>query len=208
MNVLRFDCRLERPNGFVLERSFDTSSRVFAIRGPSGIGKTTVAHLLAGLLKPDRGMIAFGDHVWTDTRSTKYLPPERRNLGMVFQDIRLFPHLTVKQNLSFGAPADARSLNVPEMMKTLGLNELLQRKPQQLSGGEQQRVAIGRALMRLPRLLILDEPLSGVDAQRKDRILDYFKDYLHRHDVQAVFITHDQKDLEKLADEVWDLAVA
>ncbi len=153
-----------------------------ALFGPSGSGKSTIIAATAGLLRPDAGRIAIGEAVLTDTAAGLFLPPERRRVGLVFQDARLFPHMRVATNLRYGmrrAPPGG-PIRFDEVVALLGIGALLDRRPRTLSGGERQRVAIGRALLAQPRLLLMDEPLASLDAARKAEILPYLAAAAHR----------------------------
>ncbi|MEI9985190.1 MAG: ATP-binding cassette domain-containing protein [Aliidongia sp.] len=167
---LDLDVVLTRP-GFELEARFVSAGGVTALFGRSGAGKTTVTALLAGHLRPDRGHIRLGERVLVDTEAGIFVPPHRRRIGTVFQDGRLFPHLSVRSNLLYGSwfnhAADRKRLD--EIVALLGIEALLARYPARLSGGEKQRVAIGRALLAAPELLVLDEPLAALDAARRTR---------------------------------------
>ena len=158
--------RLER---IALDVSIRAGGGLTAIVGPSGAGKTTLLHLVAGLIPPDHGRIVLGDDVLVDTARGVLVPPDRRRIGYVTQESRLFPHMTVRQNLAFGhwfTPLRERRLTLARR-GMLDLDVLLARRPSRLSGGERQRVALGRALMTSPRLLLLDEPLAAVDVARR-----------------------------------------
>ncbi|MBW8786110.1 MAG: ATP-binding cassette domain-containing protein, partial [Novosphingobium sp.] len=154
--------------------AFASEARLTALFGPSGAGKTTVLDMVAGLLRPDAGRIAVAGEVMFDSASGIDLKPERRACGYVFQDARLFPHRRVRDNLRFGwrfAPPERRRFTLEEVVAFLGIGHLLERRPRTLSGGEAQRVAIGRALLSGPRVLLLDEPLSSLDAAGSEEIL-------------------------------------
>ena len=162
--------------GFDLDVSFEAPAGVTVLFGPSGSGKTTLINAMAGLLRPRMGRIAVDDWVLLDTQAHHILPPHRRRLGYIFQEGRLFPHLTVRQNLHYGrwfAPRDARHENPARVIEMLGIGHLLDRRPGALSGGEKQRVAIGRALLAAPKLILADEPLAALDEARKAEILPY-----------------------------------
>ncbi|HEY2881867.1 MAG TPA: ATP-binding cassette domain-containing protein, partial [Pirellulales bacterium] len=164
MSVLRFDCRFAYPVGFGLNFAFETESGVTALVGPSGIGKTTVLHLIAGLLAPQDGLISLHDKILFDSPTKVNLPPEQRGVGYVFQDYQLFPHLTVGQNLRYGQRRTSHTgVDFQKIVNILELSDLLRRYPHSLSGGQKQRVAVGRALLRSPNLLLLDEPLTALD---------------------------------------------
>ncbi len=164
-----------------------------AIVGPSGAGKTTLLHLIAGLIRPDAGTIALGDEVLVDVGRGIFVPPDRRRIGYVTQESRLFPHLTVRQNLGYGhwfTPLPARRLTLPAVVDMLDLDVLLARRPARLSGGERQRVALGRALMTSPRLLLLDEPLAAVDVARRQEILPYLDRLRQELALPTLYVTH------------------
>ncbi|MDC7124561.1 MAG: ATP-binding cassette domain-containing protein [Spirochaetales bacterium] len=176
---------------------------ITAIFGPSGAGKTTLIKLLAGLLKPDSGKIILNDQVLTDVENGICLPPEKRSMGIVFQEKLLFPHMTVKQNLCFGVRYAKRStVKLDEIIEVLGLSKLLNSYPCNISGGEQQRTAIGRALMCSPQLLLLDEPFNAVDYTLRSEILVYLKRCKVIFNIPMIVISHDPEDLKKLTDTV------
>jgi molybdate transport system ATP-binding protein len=164
-----------------------------AIVGPSGAGKTTLLHLVAGLLRPDAGTIVLGGDVLVDTAGGVFVPADRRRIGYVTQESRLFPHLTVRQNLAYGrwfTPAARRRLTLDAVVDMLDLAALLARRPSRLSGGERQRVALGRALMTSPRLLLLDEPLAAVDVARRQDILPYLDRLRRELALPTLYVTH------------------
>lgn len=164
--------------GFTLDLSFEAPTGVTVLFGGSGSGKTTVINAVAGLMRPRSGRVALNDRLLFDVEQGIWLPPHRRRLGYIFQEARLFPHLTVRQNLLFGrwfAPRRAAREDLERIVSMLGINALMQRHPAALSGGEKQRVAIGRALLSSPDLLLADEPLAALDDARKEEILPYFE---------------------------------
>ena len=179
---------------FALDISF-AAQGVTALVGPSGAGKTTIINAVAGLLRPDAGRIVFDGQVLGD--GAVWVPAHLRRFGVVFQDARLFPHLSVRQNLTYGG-AHAMA----DVVDMLGIGTLLDRRPMGLSGGERQRVALGRALMMRPRLLLLDEPLSGLDAERKAEILPYLERIRDTADVPILFVSHAADEVARLADSV------
>jgi molybdate transport system ATP-binding protein len=166
-------------------------------------GKTSVINAIAGLLRPRRGRIAMDGSVLLDTERAICVPTHRRRVGCVFQEGRLFPHLTVRQNLLFGrwfAPArERRATHLDHIVDLLGIAELLDRRPGRLSGGEKQRVAIGRALLASPRLLLMDEPLASLDARRKDEILPYLERLRDEARVPIVYVSHSIAEVTRLA---------
>src|SRR6478609_6692472 len=164
----------QRLGAFELKVAFRAEAPIVGLFGRSGSGKTTVVNALAGTSRPQRGRIVINGETLFDSARGIDLPPERRRLGYVFQDDLLFPHLDVESNLMYGyrrAPASTRVIEPAQVVDLLGLKALLQRSTHALSGGERQRVAIGRALLAQPRLLLMDEPLASLDAQRRDEVL-------------------------------------
>ncbi len=169
----------------------------FALVGPSGAGKSTALRAIAGLTRPVAGRIAVGGDVWFDAASRRCLPPERRRVGLVFQSYALFPHLTVRQNVAFGAAG-----GVDELLERLGVSALAGALPASLSGGEQQRVALARALARRPRVLLLDEPLAALDPHTRDAVRGELRTTLRELGLPALVVTHDFVDAAALADRV------
>jgi molybdate transport system ATP-binding protein len=198
---LYIDVELARP-GFDLSVRFTGSAGVTALFGRSGAGKTTVTALLTGHVRPDRGRISLGGRVLVDTEASIFVPPHRRRIGTVFQDGRLFPHLSVRSNLLYGSwfnrTADRGRLD--EIVALLGIEPLLARYPGRLSGGEKQRVAIGRALLAAPELLVLDEPLAALDAARKEEILPYLERLRDGLKLPMVYVSHALDEVVRLAD--------
>ncbi|MDG1129166.1 MAG: molybdenum ABC transporter ATP-binding protein, partial [Paracoccaceae bacterium] len=191
--------------GFDLDVAFEAPPGVTVLFGPSGSGKSTVINAVAGLLRPDRGRIVTDDLVLLDTDARRVLPPHKRRLGYVFQEGRLFPHLSVRQNLLFGrwfAPRDARGESLDRVVELLGLEHLLDRRPGALSGGEKQRVAIGRALLAAPRLILADEPLAALDETRKAEILPYFERLRDEVAVPILYVSHASAEVARLATTV------
>ncbi len=199
---LHFDCRHRYAAGFQLEAAFEASDGVTALFGPSGAGKSTILALIAGTLRPQTGLIRLGERILVDTPARVWLPSERRRVGVVFQDQRLFPHLTVRQNLIFGRRRAVRPLDLGRVAEVLEVAALLDRRPDSLSGGQRQRVALGRALLSGPEFLLLDEALAALDASLKDRVLTYLERVLAEWRVPTLFVSHDQADVRRLADRV------
>ncbi len=184
-----------------LDLSFDAPDGITVLFGPSGAGKSTIANAVAGLLTPDQGRITLRDRVLFDTAAGINIPPHRRRIGYVFQEARLFPHLTLRQNLRYGQwfnPA-ARSAPFERIVDLLGLGALLHRRPATLSGGEKSRAALGRALLADPQLLIMDEPLAALDQARKDEILPYLERLRDEIRQPILYITHDRTEVQRLA---------
>ena len=190
---------------FSTDLAFDAPPGVTALFGHSGSGKSTVLNAVAGLLRPQRGRIVADGTVLTDTGARVFLPPHRRRLGVIFQDGRLFPHLSVRQNLRYGrwfAPRAARRTGEDAVIEMLGIGALLDRAPATLSGGERQRVAIGRALLSEPRLLLADEPLSALDEDRKAEILPYLERLRDELRVPMLYVSHSQAEVSRIATTV------
>jgi molybdate transport system ATP-binding protein len=190
---------------FALDADFKSESRVTAIFGPSGSGKTSVLNVIAGLLCPERGRVAVDGAVLVDTGAGVFVPPHRRRIGYVFQDDRLFPHLSVKGNLLYGrifAGSSRHHTAFDEVIDLLDLNALLRRGISALSGGEKQRVAIGRALLSSPRLLLLDEPLSSLDERRKGEVMPFLEKLRDQASVPIVYVSHVFSEIERLAGTV------
>lgn len=188
--------------GLALDVAFEAPPGVTALFGPSGAGKTSVLGAVAGLLRPDRARITLNGTTLADTEAGIWLPPHRRELGYVFQDARLFPHLSVARNLTYGPRVQGRRTDPAELARVvdlLGLGPLLARRPAALSGGEKQRVAIGRALLVRPRLLLLDEPLAALDAARKSEILPYLERIRDASGVPMLYVSHAASEVARLA---------
>lgn len=186
--------------GFALEVDFTAPPGVTALFGRSGSGKTTVVNAVAGLLMPDAGRIMAGGAVLFDRGAGVALPPHRRRLGYVFQDARLFPHLTVRQNLTYGQRfAPPGGVGLAAVVEMLGIGALLERRPAALSGGERQRVAIGRALLSNPRLLLMDEPLAALDEGRKAEILPWIERLRDGTDIPILYVSHSMAEVARLA---------
>lgn len=188
---------------FALNAAFETSARVLALYGPSGAGKSTLAMLIAGLLRPDRGFVALDGETLTDTRRGLFVKPERRRVGVLFQDALLFPHLSVRRNILFGklfAPPGGADLET--VVDRLELRALLERRPRNLSGGETQRVAFARALIANPRLLVLDEPTAALDPARRREILALIELMRDEFLVPIVLVSHMAEEILRVADEV------
>jgi molybdate transport system ATP-binding protein len=201
MSVLSFDCRFAYPPGFALDLAFAAEAGVTALVGPSGCGKTTALNLIAGLLTPQDGVIRLGDETLFDSRTGVNLPPERRGVGYVFQDYMLFPHLSVEDNLRYGARRSSGvAVDFDKVVRELAVDELLPRSIASLSGGQKQRVAVGRALLRGPRLLLLDEPVSAVHEELRDSMSDFVIKLVREMRIATILVSHDRGSVSRLAD--------
>jgi molybdate transport system ATP-binding protein len=204
LTMLRVDIS-KQLGAFSIEATFTSEGRVTGLFGASGAGKTSLVNMIAGLLRPDRGVIALDGETLDDAAAGLHVPPHRRRIGYVFQDARLFPHLNVRQNLDYGRRMN-RLVDDPTQRKRvtdlLDVGNLLDRRPGQLSGGERQRVALGRALLSKPRLLLLDEPLGSLDEGRKVEILPYFVRLRDEANVPMVYVSHDAAEMRQLATQI------
>lgn len=207
--VFRIDVELRRGT---FRRAFDVSSheRALALVGASGSGKTSLLHAVAGLVRPVRGRIEVEGDVLFDSAQRIDVPPPARRIGYVFQDGRLFPHMDVRRNLQFGASARhvAPRLRLEDVVDLLGLGALLSRQAESLSGGEVQRVALGRALLSQPRLLLLDEPLSMIDIDRRDELITYLRRARDEIGLPMLYVSHAPDEVRRVADAVHRLGDA
>jgi molybdate transport system ATP-binding protein len=196
----------KRLGAFALDAQFATRARgLTALFGPSGSGKSTIVAAIAGLLRPASGRIVAGGETLFDAARGIDVPAERRRVGYVFQDARLFPHLKVRDNLAYGlkrAPAGDRAIGFDAVVELLGIGPLLERRPLRLSGGEKQRVAIGRALLAQPRLLLMDEPLASLDAARRLEILPYVERLRDELGLRIVYVSHTLEEVLRLASTI------
>lgn len=188
---------------FDLQAAFATSGRVTALFGHSGAGKTTLVNLIAGLTRPNRGIIAIDNDVLVDVAKGVFVPPHRRRVGYVFQEARLFPHMSVRGNLTYGRRFSRhpdRWADFDTIVELLGIGPLLERRPSSLSGGEKQRVAIGRALVASPQLLLMDEPFASLDEARKSELLPYIERLRDAMKLPIVYVSHAIDEVARLAD--------
>jgi molybdate transport system ATP-binding protein len=194
-----------RLGSFLLDARFEAEGGLIALFGRSGSGKTSIVNIMAGLLRPDRARVCIDGTTLVDTGQGIFVPRHRRMIGYVFQEGRLFPHLTVRQNLLYGRWFATRGKTGDELERVvalLGIGGLLERRPGRLSGGEKQRVAIGRALLAAPRLLLMDEPLTSLDEQRKTEILPYIERLRDESKVPIVYVSHSIPEVARLATTV------
>jgi molybdate transport system ATP-binding protein len=199
----------KRLGDFFLSARFQTGSGVTAVFGPSGAGKTTLVNMISGLVAPDRGRIAIDGTVLFDSAKRINLPPHGRHIGYIFQEGRLFPHLSVRHNLDYGRRMRGLPPDGPQLQRIIDLldiGNLIDRRPGRLSGGERQRIAIGRALLMRPRLLLLDEPLASLDVARKREILPYLERLRDEVGVPMIYVSHHAAELRRIATSVVRLA--
>lgn len=203
------DCHIQLQQGqFCLDQRFQSDQSVIGLFGASGSGKTTILHSIAGLIRPQSGWIKIQNQTWFDQGQNIYLSTQQRRVGLVFQDAQLFPHKNVNQNLRFGfkhITPQQRQFEVDYIVELLKLGHLLERMPIKLSGGEKQRVALGRALLYSPQLLLLDEPLSALDTAHKAEIIPFFQRVKQEIKIPMLYVSHDHSEIEQLTDEIWYL---
>ena len=203
---MKLDLSLEKSIGsFKLKAHFKASGNRIGVFGPSGSGKSTLMLLLAGLLTPDQGYIRLEGETLFDKEKKINIAPEKRRIGVVFQHAHLFPHMNVKRNLMYGykrIPIPERKIAIDTLVDVLALGQLLHRNVTKLSGGERQRVALGRALLACPRLILMDEPLTGLDQELKYQIMPYLKRVLNEFNAPLMFISHSLKEIRLMTDSV------
>ncbi len=190
---------------FTLAADFDAPSGITILFGRSGSGKTTILQCIAGLVQPDAGRIAIGNCAVFDNQRRLDIPTARRNVGYVFQELALFPHLTAEQNIAYGlngVPASERRERVRAILELFRIGHLASRKPAQLSGGERQRVALARSLVTEPRALLLDEPLAALDLPTQSALMDDLRRWNRAHDVPIIYVTHNQREVFALGERV------
>lgn len=193
-----------------LAARFTAGRGITALFGPSGAGKTSTLNMIAGLMRPDAGSIRVDGQLLFDSASNINLPPERRRLGYVFQDARLFPHQRVRTNLLYGfrhAAPEQRLMQLDEAVAFLGIGHLLERWPVTLSGGEAQRVAIGRALLSSPRFLLMDEPLASLDSARRQEIMGVIERIRDTMALPILYVSHDRSEVDRLASTIVNLSI-
>lgn len=181
------------------------ASGITALYGPSGAGKTSVINMMAGLGKPDSGRISIGGRVLYDSAKGINIPPEKRRMGYVFQESRLFPHMSVHANLTYGMrliPKGKCTISMDQVVALLGIEHLLSRRPKNLSGGEKQRVAIGRALLASPSMMLMDEPLASLDENRKDELLLFISRISTDFSMPILYVSHVLHEIYRLTDVI------
>jgi molybdate transport system ATP-binding protein len=203
---MELQLQLRKQQGdFTLELDLKVSGERIGIFGPSGSGKSTLVNLLAGLTRPDSGQILLDGQPLFDSSNRVNLPPHHRRIAMVFLQHGLFPHLTVRKNLLYGhqrCPADEQRIELDEVAEVLEIGDLMEQKPETLSGGQSQRVALGRAILASPRLLLMDEPLSALDDDLRYRIIPYLNLVSERFGIPFIFISHSLVEMRLMADQV------
>ncbi len=188
------------PMNLVIQATIPAGELV-ALFGESGAGKTTLLRILAGLTIPDKGLVRFGNTVWFDSAKQINIESQQRNISLMFQDYALFPNMTVEQNIQFAQP-EKKQLALNELLEMFGLSEFRRRKPNSLSGGQKQRVALARALARKPQLLLLDEPLSALDAEMRATLQDEIAQAHKLLGVTTIMVSHDLNEVFRLASQV------
>ncbi|KAB7767504.1 molybdenum ABC transporter ATP-binding protein [Xanthomonas maliensis] len=200
--MLDIDLHVQRGR-FQRRIRIDDPARVVALVGPSGAGKTTVLNAIAGLVRPQAGHIRIDGRCLYDHRQRIDLPTHRRRIGYVFQDARLFPHLDVRENLRYGRHGHGPDhFGFDDVVALLGIGELLRRRPRTLSGGEAQRVAIGRALLSQPAILLFDEPLSALDQARREELIPYLQRVRDQIRLPMLYVSHNPDEVQRIADSV------
>lgn len=204
MIELKFHKTLQAPGGdFQLEVNHTFNKGDFiTIYGPSGAGKTTLLRIIAGLIKPDRGSIKIGDKVWFDSIGSINLSPQKRSVGLVFQDYALFPNMTVKENIYYALGRDNFLKATDDIIQLMKLDSLLKRKPDTLSGGQKQRVALARSLVQLPEILLLDEPMAALDIEMRSNIQNYLLEAHKTYNLTTILVSHDIGEIFKMSNHV------
>jgi molybdate transport system ATP-binding protein len=202
---IRLERRHSGTRSFMLDVAFDVAPGITIMFGPSGAGKSTVLDCIAGLVRPDDGSIAAGTDILFDSASKVNRLPQRRRVAYMFQKAALFPHMTVEQNVAYGLdklPAAQRASRIRQILAAMHVEGLLQRKPREISGGEAQRVALARSLVTLPRVLLLDEPLTGLDALLKSSIVDDLRAWNAAQGIPILYVTHNRDEVDALGERV------
>lgn len=207
---IRKEYRTTNSSPFLLDVDLQFARGFTILFGPSGAGKSTLLDCIAGLATPDEGRISLGDEVFFDSGAKRIsLPPQNRRVAYVFQSLALFPHLSVEKNIAYGLadiPADDRHTRIDQILSAFHIEPLRQRKPAQLSGGEQQRLALARSLVTQPHLLLLDEPLSGLDAGLRRKILDDLRNWNAANNIPILYVTHNRDEVDAIGERVVTLA--
>jgi molybdate transport system ATP-binding protein len=194
---------------FQLQVKEEFSPGFTVLFGPSGAGKSTLLDCIAGLLKPDKGRITFGDAVFFDAEKQIFMPPEKREIGYVFQSLALFPHLSVEDNITYGLarlPGAQRRERLEPILEAFHIQRLTSRKPGALSGGEKQRVALARSVITQPRVLLLDEPLTGLDRMLRQSIMEDLRNWNAEQRIPILYVTHNREEVDAIGDRVVAMA--
>jgi molybdate transport system ATP-binding protein len=202
---VRIERRAANPAVFVLDVSLDIPPGITILFGTSGSGKSTLLDCIAGLVPPDAGQIKIGDAIVFDSENRVNVPPQRRRIAYVFQSLALFPHMTVEENVAYGLPhlpLDQRTARIGEVLQAFRVENLRERRPAEISGGEKQRVALARSLVTLPRVLLLDEPLTGLDAELKASIVDDLRAWIAAQKIPVLYVTHTREEVDALGERV------
>lgn len=195
----------KKVNGFTLDAEWEVGDELAVIFGPSGSGKSMTLQLIAGLMHPDDGVVSSGDKIFYDSKQKIWLPPQQRSIGYVFQDLALFPHMNVKNNILFGAKGldnQLRDKRFYDIVTIFHLDELEDKFPSEISGGQKQRVALARALIRGPAVLLLDEPFSSLDTELRFEMRNFLRDIRKEFNMPVILVTHDILEAFALADRV------
>jgi molybdate transport system ATP-binding protein len=204
MIKLKFDKALLAAGG-MLKLSVDciiNQGDFVTIYGPSGAGKTTLLRIIAGLLRPEHGFLSVGDQTWYDSKKSINLKPQERSVGLVFQDYALFPNMTVKENINYAVGSNKSEQAVSEVLDLMNLVDLINRKPDTLSGGQKQRVALARSLVKMPKILMLDEPMAALDLEMRHKIQNYLLEAHKKFKLTTILVSHDIGEIFKLANTV------
>jgi molybdate transport system ATP-binding protein len=202
---VRIERRAANAAFFVLDVSLDIPPGITILFGTSGSGKSTLLDCIAGLVPPDAGQIKIGDAIVFDSENRVNVPPQRRRIAYVFQSLALFPHMTVEENVAYGLPhlpLDQRTARIGEVLQAFRVENLRERRPAEISGGEKQRVALARSLVTLPRVLLLDEPLTGLDAELKASIVDDLRAWIAAQKIPVLYVTHTREEVDALGERV------
>lgn len=194
---LKKDFYNKRQIEFSFEIEFSVSSGFTVLTGASGAGKTTTLRMIAGIVKPDSGFIKLDSQTFFDSSQNLDLPIQKREVGFVFQDYALFPHLTAKQNIAYGVKIENKNDKAEEMLALFHSEHLINRIPREMSGGEQQRVALARALASEPKIVLLDEPLSAVDVETRIKLLDEIENAQRQTQIPFIYVTHNETEAER-----------
>ncbi|RZS93673.1 ATP-binding cassette domain-containing protein [Aquimarina brevivitae] len=207
MSQIKLHKKLSGPKGeMLLDVDFTLSKgKITALYGPSGAGKTSIAKMIGGFMKPDQGLITIDNTIWYDSQHNIFKKPQDRTVGFVFQDYALFPNMSIRQNLIYALPNKTSLPWVSKILDVMELSKIEGERPEKLSGGQKQRVALARALVQQPSLLVLDEPLSSLDAQLKSKIQTYLKNYSEERKLTTLLISHDRDEIESLSDYIYTI---